>query len=505
MTAIDVASLRRHIGTKISDEDMATEAPLKAIVATFDRQEEAPGEGQPVPPGWQIGYFLSTAPTATLGRRRYAHGRGRAAAGAAAAAHVCRLALHLHAPLRSATACAARRSSRTCNCARAARARLILTTQARRISTSRGLAITEEYDTVFREEVKPGAKSGIPKRDEPPAGLPWRRTITPGPVTLFRFSALTGNPHRIHYDRPYTMEVEGYPGLVVHGPFTQACAHQLRARQQPRTRDPHLRHARPRAIVRYVALRAGRPADRGRRGLRGVGRNARRHHRHAGRDAGPTLPPRPPQGREHAEAAMIEPLSTPTLPRGIRSRFVDNINGLRMHVLEAGFEAEGAAVPAAPARLPRARLQLAQGDAAAGGGRLPRGRPRSARLRPHHRLDRRLRWRSRLLPHAQPGARHRSASSRRSAIAPSRRGRPRLRLAGCGWCALVRPDVFRSVTLMSAPFAGPPSIPFATADAPPPSASTEARPDHPRRPRRAHSPRASITTGTIRRGRPMPT
>jgi 3-methylfumaryl-CoA hydratase len=40
-------------------------------------------------------------------------------------------------------------------------------------------------------------------------------------VNLFRLSALTGNPHRIHYDRPYAMEVEGYPGLVVHGPFTQ--------------------------------------------------------------------------------------------------------------------------------------------------------------------------------------------------------------------------------------------------------------------------------------------
>jgi hypothetical protein len=91
---------------------------------------------------------------------------------------------------------------------------LILTTQRRRISTPRGLANTEEYDTVFREEVKPGAKSGIPKRDEAPAGLPWRCTITPGPVNLFRFSALTGNPHRIHYDRVYAMEVEGYPGLV---------------------------------------------------------------------------------------------------------------------------------------------------------------------------------------------------------------------------------------------------------------------------------------------------
>jgi 3-methylfumaryl-CoA hydratase len=223
MTAIDVASLRRHIGTKISDEDIATEAPLKAIVATFDRQEAAPGEGQPIPPGWQIGYFLSTAPTGSLGPDGTATGTGvlpqvplprRMYAGTRAT---------YHAPLRVGDRMRRETELTDLQVREGSTGTLILTTQARRISTSRGLAITEEYDTVFREEVKRGDKSGIPKRDEPPAVLPWRRTIMAGPVALFRFSALTGNPHRIHYDRPYTMEVEGYPGLVVHGPFTQAC------------------------------------------------------------------------------------------------------------------------------------------------------------------------------------------------------------------------------------------------------------------------------------------
>src|SRR5699024_12074615 len=49
--------------------------------------------------------------------------------------------------------------------------------------------------------------------------LQWSRTVTPDPVLLFRYSALTFNSHRIHYDAPYTQEVEGYPGLVVHGPL----------------------------------------------------------------------------------------------------------------------------------------------------------------------------------------------------------------------------------------------------------------------------------------------
>jgi pimeloyl-ACP methyl ester carboxylesterase len=163
---------------------------------------------------------------------------------------------------------------------------------------------------------------------------------------------------------------------------------------------------------------------------------------------------------------MIEPLSTPTLPRGIRARFVDNINGLRMHVLEAGFEEKG-----------RPCLLLLHGF------------PELA-----------YSWRKVMVPLAAAGY---------HVVAPDLRGYGRTTgwdgdydgdlgsfrmlntvrdivglvsalgyrsVAGVvghdygspvsGWCALVRPDVFRSVTLMSAPFPGPPSIPFDTADAP---------------------------------------
>ena len=89
---------------------------------------------------------------------------------------------------------------------------LILATVTRRIYTPRGLALlTEDSHSVFREAVSPGTKSGIPKTEPAPTGMQWSRTITPDPVSLFRYSALTFNPHRIHYDRPYAMEQEGYP------------------------------------------------------------------------------------------------------------------------------------------------------------------------------------------------------------------------------------------------------------------------------------------------------
>lgn len=61
----------------------------------------------------------------------------------------------------------------------------------------------------------------------------WRRTVTPDPVLLFQYSAVTYNTHRIHYDHPYVTGVEGYPGLVVHGPLTATLLMDLLAAHQP--------------------------------------------------------------------------------------------------------------------------------------------------------------------------------------------------------------------------------------------------------------------------------
>src|SRR5262249_727068 len=223
MTRIDLTALRRHLGTRISDNDVAAEAPLKAIVATFDREEKALREGEAIPQGWHIGYFLSTTPTALLAPDGSASGSGLLPKLPLPRRMYAGTRITFHAPVRVGDRL--RRESELADLLlrEGSTGTLILATQSRRIFTPRGLAVTEEYDIGLREAVKPGAKAGIPKREEAPTGLPWRRTIAPHPVNLFRFSALTGNPHRIHYDRPYAMEVEGYPGLVVHGPFTQIC------------------------------------------------------------------------------------------------------------------------------------------------------------------------------------------------------------------------------------------------------------------------------------------
>jgi 3-methylfumaryl-CoA hydratase len=244
---IDIEPLRKELGRKIEDEDVVTDAPLKAMIATFDRPDKVPAMGEPIAPGWHLCFLHSYARPASLGadgaafeggvlpkipmpRRMYA-GSTFTFDGDIRVGDKLRREIEF-------TDIQERKGS-TGN--------LIVTTQTRRIFTPRGLALTEAASTVFREEVKAGAKSGVPERDPVPSDTPWRRTIEPHPVMLFRYSAITFNPHRIHYDRTYCMEVEGYPGLVVHGPFAQQCLFDL------------LRDSMPGRRIKTFAVRARAP------------------------------------------------------------------------------------------------------------------------------------------------------------------------------------------------------------------------------------------------------
>jgi hydroxyacyl-ACP dehydratase HTD2-like protein with hotdog domain len=94
--------------------------------------------------------------------------------------------------------------------------RLVFVTVKHVVEGPRGIAIEEEQDIVYR-----GAEGAAVKAAEPAPAWPdaMTRQVVPDPVMLFRYSALTGNGHRIHYDHPYVTGVEGYPGLVVHGPL----------------------------------------------------------------------------------------------------------------------------------------------------------------------------------------------------------------------------------------------------------------------------------------------
>lgn len=99
------------------------------------------------------------------------------------------------------------------------------------------VCIEEEQDIVYREAPSPDAPK--PKYTPAPQGAAWSETVEPDPVLLFRYSALTSNGHRIHYDRPYAVEEEGYHDLVVHGPLTATLLQDLATRCNPERKLSH--------------------------------------------------------------------------------------------------------------------------------------------------------------------------------------------------------------------------------------------------------------------------
>ena len=123
------------------------------------------------------------------------------------------------------------------------------------------VAIEEEQNIVYTEAPKSGA---MPPPRPAPEEAAWRRELRPDPVMLFRYSALTFNPHRIHYDQPYCTQEEGYPGLVVHGPLIATLMVDLCRRSRP---DAGIKEFSFRALsplfVDHAMTLGGAPSDEG--------------------------------------------------------------------------------------------------------------------------------------------------------------------------------------------------------------------------------------------------
>jgi 3-methylfumaryl-CoA hydratase len=105
---------------------------------------------------------------------------------------------------------------------------LVFVTVEHRLSGKTGVAVVEEQDIVYREPAAAAAAAPVANAAAPQAA--WQSAVFPDSVLLFRYSALTMNGHRIHYDRPYAMEEEAYPALVVHGPLQATLLAALAAR-----------------------------------------------------------------------------------------------------------------------------------------------------------------------------------------------------------------------------------------------------------------------------------
>jgi 3-methylfumaryl-CoA hydratase len=207
------------------------------LSATLDRDDPEPVPGSEVPPLWHWLYFLPVARQSQIGpdghpkrggflppvpqpRRMWAGGR-----------------LTFEHPLQVGDEIT--RVSRIAD-VRVKEGRsgaLVFVTVRHEIADARGVALAEEHDIVYRDNPPAGAAGTPAAAPQPaPAGEQYSREIVPDPVLLFRYSALTFNGHRIHYDRSYVTGVEGYPGLIVHGPLIATLLVDLLRRQLPGAR-----------------------------------------------------------------------------------------------------------------------------------------------------------------------------------------------------------------------------------------------------------------------------
>ncbi|WP_448628154.1 FAS1-like dehydratase domain-containing protein [Geodermatophilus sp. URMC 64] len=112
---------------------------------------------------------------------------------------------------------------------------MVFVTVRHRYERDGELAVVEEQDVVYRSQPAgtPQRRAPEPAPAEAPVEDPWQLRVDPDPRMLFRFSALTYNTHRIHYDHEYVTGVEGYPGLVVHGPLLALLLLELPRRFAP--------------------------------------------------------------------------------------------------------------------------------------------------------------------------------------------------------------------------------------------------------------------------------
>ncbi len=222
-------ALRAWVGRRETHTDLVTSAPLAALAATLDRDGES--SNAEVPPLYHWLYFLPAAPMSQLG------GDGHPARGGFlppvplprrmwAASRVA-----FHAPLR--VGAAVTRTSEIVDVqAKDGRSGPLVFVKVRHeLASGATPAVTEDQEIVYREDPRPGAASPAPKPARAEAA--WQREVRPDPVLLFRYSALTFNGHRIHYDHPYATAVEGYPGLVVHGPLLATLLADLVRRNLP--------------------------------------------------------------------------------------------------------------------------------------------------------------------------------------------------------------------------------------------------------------------------------
>ncbi|MEO8537021.1 MAG: MaoC family dehydratase N-terminal domain-containing protein [Betaproteobacteria bacterium] len=222
---------RAWVGRTESRTDVVSPTPVAALAATLDRDDPPPAAGDALPPLWHWLYFLPLHRQSSLGPDGHAQRGGflppvplprRMWAGSR---------LQFLEPIRISDRIERESTIDDVTTKQGRSGTLVFVRVRHAIEGPRGPCVREEHDIVFREHPRDDARAAAPAQS--PTDAEWQRTITPDDVLLFRYSALTFNGHRIHYDRRYVTAVEGYPGLVVHGPLIATLLLELVHRERP--------------------------------------------------------------------------------------------------------------------------------------------------------------------------------------------------------------------------------------------------------------------------------
>jgi 3-methylfumaryl-CoA hydratase len=229
---LDLDHLRSWIGKTETHHDTASAFPIAALAATLDRKDPPPKTGDVIPHSGHWLYFLETAvnadlshdghpkrggflPPVALPRRMWAGGR-----------------IDFRQPLRVGDNISRESEILSVEAKSGKSGDLVFVTVRHNVKAGSTVAIVEEHDIVYREAAKPGDPA--PAGKAAPQAAPWRRELRANEAMLFRYSAITFNGHRIHYDIDYCRQAEGYPGLIVHGPLQTTLLLDLCRRSDPR-------------------------------------------------------------------------------------------------------------------------------------------------------------------------------------------------------------------------------------------------------------------------------
>lgn len=264
-----------------TDEDALPPGPAAALSAVLDLPEPAAKAGDALPPLWQWLYFLEwpaqseLGPDGHLGDARFLPpipDRQRMFAGGR---------VSVEEPLRLGEP-----AERVCSLAsvtpKSGRSgELLFVTERREFRQAGRTCLVEEQDIVYRSgrSAASGHPTTVDSTTVPHSDAPWQLRAQPDERQLFRVSALTANAHRIHYDAPYCRDVEGYPGLVVHGPLLALLMLDLVRRNAPGRQVGSLSYRLHRPVFAGEHLLAtGTPTEDGRGAQLGVATHREARH-----------------------------------------------------------------------------------------------------------------------------------------------------------------------------------------------------------------------------------